>query len=480
MKQDFLNYIKDTFGFSTEEMLNFSWALSKPLKKTIRINTNKISSTDFYEHSQKQNWVLTETSLGKNMFYIDREDISIALGHTLEHISGYFYVQELAASSSPFYLSGDTKNDENFTILDMSASPGGKTTQLAEYYPNSTIIANEIDKTRMKQLYENTDRLGAKNVFVTNYDGRFLRNYPEIFDIILLDAPCSGEGTAYKTDDALKYWNIKNIKRIAKLQTQLLESALIALKVWGEMVYSTCTLNRLENEEIIEHIIKKYGSHIEIIPLWEKQGFIRAWPHITGTGGFFVAKLRKVSSLSSLEKSWEWDFVWNERGNTQKKLQKHTQGFEKVSPTDEKEILRFLEETFALKLSWRFYTYRNEIYYTEKNIDFFWENFFLYKCGIKIGSFENGLFEPNYYLGVHFWLFQKNSLELSETEISTLLRGETIVASCLPIPTFPPKGKRSELQDGYYQVSYQNIRAGLVKVKNGTMMSLLETKFMRK
>ena len=165
------------------------------------------------------------------MFYIDREDTSIALGHTLEHISGYFYVQELAASSSPFYLSGDQIDTQNYTILDMSASPGGKTTQLAEYYPNSIIIANEIDKTRMKQLYENTDRLGAKNVFVTNYDGRFLSNYPEIFDKILLDAPCSGEGTAYKTDDALKYWNIKNIRRIAKLQAQLLESALIALKV---------------------------------------------------------------------------------------------------------------------------------------------------------------------------------------------------------------------------------------------------------
>lgn len=165
------------------------------------------------------------------MFYIDRDDTSIALGHTLEHIAGYFYVQELAASSSPFYMSEDTIDDSDYTILDMSASPGGKTTQLAEYYPNALIIANEIDKSRMRQLHENTDRLGAKNVYVTNFDGRHFKNYPETFDKILLDAPCSGEGTAYKTDDALKYWNLKNIKRIAKLQYQLLESAFIALKV---------------------------------------------------------------------------------------------------------------------------------------------------------------------------------------------------------------------------------------------------------
>jgi len=112
----------------------------------------------------------------------------------------------------------------------MSASPGGKTTQLAEYYPNALIVANEIDKMRMKQLFENLDRMSAKNVLVTNYDGRFLKNFGEVFDKVLLDAPCSGEGTAYKTEDALRYWNLKNIKRVAKLQYQLLESAITSTK----------------------------------------------------------------------------------------------------------------------------------------------------------------------------------------------------------------------------------------------------------
>lgn len=226
MKQDFLNYIQETFTFSPSEMTEFSCTLSTPLKKSLRVNTNKISVEDFKKLAEKNNFILTPTSLGKNTFYIDRDDTSIPLGHTLEHINGYFYVQELAASSSPFYMSGDIKDTQEYTILDMSASPGGKTTQLAEYYPNSLIVANEIDKMRTKQLFENLDRMGAKNVIVTNYDGRFFKNFGEVFDKVLLDAPCSGEGTAYKTEDALKYWNIKNIKRIAKLQFQLLESAL--------------------------------------------------------------------------------------------------------------------------------------------------------------------------------------------------------------------------------------------------------------
>lgn len=102
-------------------------------------------------------------------------------------------MQELAASSSPFYMSADETDTEPYTILDMSASPGGKTTQLCEYYPNALIVANEIDKSRMRQLHDNIDRLGASNVIVTNYDGRHFSSMSETFDKILLDAPCSGE-----------------------------------------------------------------------------------------------------------------------------------------------------------------------------------------------------------------------------------------------------------------------------------------------
>jgi len=108
MKQDFLDYIQETFAFSPSEMTEFSCALVKPLGKTLRVNTNKISLEDFRNLAQQHKWKLRETPLGKNMFYIDRDDTSLALGHTLEHIAGYFYVQELAASSSPYYMSDDT------------------------------------------------------------------------------------------------------------------------------------------------------------------------------------------------------------------------------------------------------------------------------------------------------------------------------------------------------------------------------------
>lgn len=455
MKQDFLNYIQETFQFSPAEMQDFSGALSKPLKKTVRINTNKISIEDFKKIALENNWTLWETPLGRNMFYIDRDDTSIALGNTLEHIAWYFYVQELAASSSPFYLSEDTIDESDYTILDMSASPGGKTTQLAEYYPNATIIANEIDKSRMRQLHENLDRLGAKNCFVTNYDGRYFKDFPETFDKILLDAPCSWEGTAYKTDDALKYWNLKNIKRIAKLQFSLLESALISLKVGGELVYSTCTLNRLENEEIINKLTDKYWDYFRIISLREDTSnpIIRAWPHKNNTWGFFVVKLVKKESV--------------ETQRTRNKLQKNTQWFEKLSKTSEKIVSSFLAENFSVTLPWKFYTYRNEIYYGEKNIDFFWENFFLYKAWIKIGKLEDGNFEPNFFLGTNFGIFEKNMLPVNNEMIHSLFSGEEIIMD-------------GWWKDGYYQVYNKDIPSGCVKIKSGKMRSLLESRFMRK
>jgi len=455
MKKDFLQYIEKTFEFSTEEMQKFEAALSKPLKKTLRVNTNKISIEDFKVLAEHNNWTLTPTSLWSNMFYIDREDTTLALGHTLEHITGYIYMQELAASSSPFYMSEDMVDETDYTILDMSASPGGKTTQLAEYYPNSLIIANEIDKSRMRQLHENTDRLGAQNVYITNFDGRHFKNYPETFDKILLDAPCSWEWTAYKTDDALKYWNLKNIKKIGKLQYQLLDSAFIALKVWGELVYSTCTLNRLENEDIINKLTNTYGDYFRIISLNEdtSKPLIRAWPHKNNTGWFFVVKLIKKETIEDVK--------------IKTNFQRNTQWFEKLSNTSEKIVTAFLADNFGLKLPGKFYTYRNEIYYGEKNIEFFWENFFFYKMWVKIWKLEDWTFHPNFFLGTHFGILEKNTLPVNKDMIQVLYSWWEIEMD-------------SQWSDGYYQIYHNSVPAGCVKLKTWNIKSLLESRFMRK
>lgn len=165
----------------------------------------------------------------------------------------------------------------SFLILDMAASPGGKTTQLSEHYPNSIIVANEPTRDRMAQLVQNTERLGNDRIMITNYDGGFYANLPETFDRILLDAPCSGEGIGFKESQTVKYWNLKNIHTIARLQTKLLDAAFRSLKTGGEMLYSTCTLNKIENEGVVNEIQSRYPESFEV--LFEK----RFWPQDEGS-----------------------------------------------------------------------------------------------------------------------------------------------------------------------------------------------------
>lgn len=175
----------------------------------------------------------------------------------------------------------------------MAASPGGKTTQLREYFPNATVIANEPVRDRMAQLVQNIERMGADTIAISNYDGGFYENLRETFDFVLLDAPCSGEGIGFKESQTVRYWNLKNIQTIAKLQTKLLNAAFQSLKTGGELLYSTCTLNKIENEGVINTIKERYPDSFEI--LFEK----RFWPHEELSGGFFVCKIRKNKEIQN-------------------------------------------------------------------------------------------------------------------------------------------------------------------------------------
>lgn len=140
-------------------------------------------------------------------------------------------MQELAASTSPHFMD----IPDNGLILDMCASPGGKTVQLADYVlankKNTLIVANEFNAKRIPALGSNITRTGIYNTVITKYNGAmFGTNYPELFDAILLDAPCSGEGTGFKSDSAFKRRKQATVDKIARTQQMLLISAVKACK----------------------------------------------------------------------------------------------------------------------------------------------------------------------------------------------------------------------------------------------------------
>ena len=236
------------------------------------------------------------------------------LGRALEHLLGYYYIQELA-SMLPVLVLNPKPNE---TILDLCASPGSKTTQMAAMMKNlGVLIANEVKMDRMKILASNLERCGVANVVLTKKDGavlcRKLKEKNFTVDKILVDAPCSGEGTIRSSPKTLLMWNINTVNSLSKLQKNLLSSAIEALKIGGEIVYSTCTHAPEENEGVLDYVLERFKGKIKIekinLPVkcapgileWNGENYnkeveksCRIYPHITNTEGFFISKIRRA------------------------------------------------------------------------------------------------------------------------------------------------------------------------------------------
>ena len=277
------------------------------IRRSIRVNTIKISIEELNKRLEK-NWALEQIPWCKEGFYIEhikkeRRDV----GNLIEHPLGYFYTQEAASMIPPLVL----EPKETDIVLDLAASPGSKTTQIAAMMDNKgIIIANDINALRMKPLSLNIQRCGITNCVVTIMYGQRFRNFE--FDKILLDAPCSGTGTIRKSLKTLRIWNPLMVQRLAHTQKSLIEIAFSNLKKEGTLVYSTCSLEPEENEAVINFLLNKYeNAELEEITLSnikrsepilefdnnkyneEVKKCLRIWPQDNDTEGFFVAKIRK-------------------------------------------------------------------------------------------------------------------------------------------------------------------------------------------
>ncbi|MFN4290550.1 MAG: NOL1/NOP2/sun family putative RNA methylase [Permianibacter sp.] len=237
-------------------------------------------------------------------------ETEFALGTSIEHLSGQFYIQE-ASSMLPVAALLKFLDASEPLVLDMCAAPGSKTTQLAAALNNrGTIIANELSASRLKTLAASLFRCGVSNTALCHLDARrFGELAPESFDAILLDAPCTGEGTVRKDPGALSDWNLATIETTAALQRELIESAFLALKPGGVLIYSTCTLNLIENHEVCRHLLAQFTGQVETLPLHAlfpgaaraatPEGWLWLLPQIYDSEGFFVAAFRKTGSVAT-------------------------------------------------------------------------------------------------------------------------------------------------------------------------------------
>lgn len=329
---------------SSLNMEDFIAACQRPLRKSIRVNTLKISVAQFLARAAEKGWQLEPVPWCREGFWIDADESSVPLGNTAEHMAGLFYIQE---ASSMMPVSALFQADDVFdSVLDMAAAPGSKTTQIAARMDNhGVLVANEFSASRVKVLHANIERCGVRNAALSNYDGRVFGGWlPEQFQAVLIDAPCSGEGTVRKDADAMKNWSKQAVLSIAETQKDLIESAFHALKPGGVMVYSTCTLSLEENQQVCHHLrdtfddLVEFDSLADLFPNADKalteEGFLHIFPQVYDCEGFFVARIRKLGSSVAPE--------------VKKRLGKFP--FNKASNKIEQEIANQLKETLGVTL----------------------------------------------------------------------------------------------------------------------------------
>ncbi|WP_033568644.1 16S rRNA (cytosine(1407)-C(5))-methyltransferase RsmF [Dickeya undicola] len=286
-------------------------ACQRPLRRSIRVNTLKISVPDFLALVAPYGWELEAVPWCDEGFWLlNADEEALRLGNALEHLAGLFYIQEASSMLpvSALFLANDTPA----RVLDMAAAPGSKTTQIAARLNNQgLIVANEYSASRVKVLHANLHRCGVSNTALTHFDGRVFGNaLPETFDAILLDAPCSGEGVVRKDPAAMSHWSLESITDIAATQRELILSAFHALKPGGVLIYSTCTLNHQENQQVCRWLMQQFPNACETESLeglfpqahraLTEEGFLHVFPQIYDSEGFFVARLRKTAGVPPL------------------------------------------------------------------------------------------------------------------------------------------------------------------------------------
>lgn len=278
--------------------------MMNPRNTTIRVNTIKYNIQDLMRYFKEKN-----IKFERVLWYRDALIIKNATEKELQKLEiyekGYIYLQSLSSMVPPLVL--NPKKGEK--VLDLTAAPGSKTTQLAAFMENEGyILANELDKIRCERLQYNVKNQGAEIVEVINGRGEKIGNsYPEYFDKVLLDTPCSGEGR-FLLGKPMTYkdWSLKKVNQLVKIQKKLFESAYNATKENGTIVYSTCTINKEENEYILDWAINTFNIKLLDINLDIKEAIkgdntglnntidkaIKILPS-KNMEGFFVAKIVK-------------------------------------------------------------------------------------------------------------------------------------------------------------------------------------------
>ncbi len=416
MKELPVEYVNRMTELLGDEYGDYVSALNSKPVRAFRVNTDKISLDEFEKINPFSD---DKIPYVKNGFYFEYDKI----GNHPYHHAGMIYVQEPGAMAPAECV----EIQPDWKILDMCAAPGGKSTQLKNKLgDNGILVSNEIIPSRCKILTGNIERLGLRNTVTTCMDtGRLAKSFPKTFDLIMCDAPCSGEGMFRKEDIAIDEWSTENVIKCAERQAEILDNAVLLLRNGGYIIYATCTFSLEENEMTVDGFLKRH-SEFELIPVSEavKSNTVdgikfkgcmcenisdarRFYPHKSNGEGQFMAVLRNTLEASSTNcKPARIDI----------KIDKTVFGFldDVLTDYDKSKVMMYNG---------------NPVYFIS---DFEVPKGTAFSCGVTIGEIKKNYIQPHhqFFMAMGENFKRKINLEPDSAEIRKYLHGEEIEVNC--------------------------------------------------
>ena len=370
--------------------------------------------------------------------------------------AGAYYVQE----SSSMFLHHILKQliidkQHSLKILDLCAAPGGKSTLINSLIDeNDLLVSNEIIRSRVDVLDENVMRWGQPNVFISNNDPKDFSALTTFFDIILIDAPCSGEGMFRKDKNVINEWSESNVQLCAARQQRIIEDVIPALKPGGFLIYSTCTFNEKENEENVKWMMDEFGLLNVKIELKENQQInestnqqlnaFRFFPHKVKGEGLFMSVLQKPADMNVTAKFREQKLTFVQRKNLDE-IKSWLNNY------DEYEFIEWNKNIHAIR--------KNHI----KDLSILAKYLHLKNAGILMGEMMNDKLIPSHYLALSNALSKSvKCIDITKEEAIKYLRKDNLVLS-----------KKHE--QGIYLLKYEGLGIGWVKVLQNRINNYLPT-----
>ncbi len=428
-----------------EEYPQFLQSYDREDNHSLRVNTLKGSSEIF---RQKAKFSLAPVAWNQDGFYYDKDDRP---GRHPYHDAGVYYIQEASAMAPVVYLAPQPGEK----ILDLCAAPGGKSTQIAAAMQGQgLLVSNEIHPARAKILSENIERMGIRNALVTGETPkRLVQAFPEYFDRILVDAPCSGEGMFRRNEEARKEWSPDNVQLCADRQDEILNWAADMLTPGGRLVYSTCTFAPLENEGTIARFLMQHPE-FEILPTERLEGMapgmpewasgeqipdlahtIRLWPHRLRGEGHYLAVLEKAGIRPKENR------IPLEKG---------------IKEKDCREYLEFCRENLCTVPKGRLIRFGDQLYLAPEQLPSL-DKLRVLRPGLHLGTMKKGRFEPSHALALALMpkdVKYSHDLTADSDEMAGYLKGQTFAA---------------EGEKGWYLITVDGYSIGWGKLSGGVM-----------